>query len=216
MHHSAKGAQEGVQHERPRAPVLAPVGSPVVGMGRHRPEPLYACHRRAERLVMRRLRVLVLVLAEHPRGPRILMVKDLSTGGWSLPGAEVPEGEAIPDTGARVLERQTGLALRLARVLAFDQSPGGTFARKPETLTVVLDGGLIGEERARTLAQLPSKVGTLLPMRWVKLAEVETEPGHLKHALVASARGLHVSPRERAEFPSVRKPSTTDARKVLR
>ncbi|MDN0199718.1 NUDIX domain-containing protein [Streptomyces sp. S.PNR 29] len=138
---------------------------------------------------MRRLRVLVLVLAEHPKGPRVLMVKDLSTGAWSLPGAEVPEGEAIPDVGARVLERQTGLALRLARVLALDHSPGGTFASEPDTLTVVMDGGFVGQDRARTLARLPSRVGALLPMRWATLTEAETEPGHVRHAVVASAQG---------------------------
>ncbi|WP_282699471.1 NUDIX domain-containing protein [Streptomyces sp. CC219B] len=139
---------------------------------------------------MRRLRVLVLVLAEHPKGPRVLMVKDLSNGAWSLPGAEVPEGEAIPDVGVRVLERQTGLALRLARVLAVDHAPGGTFASEPDTLTVVMDGGFVGQDRARTLTHLPSQVGTLLPMRWATLAEVETEPGYVRHALVASARGV--------------------------
>ncbi|MFD7246489.1 NUDIX hydrolase [Streptomyces massasporeus] len=117
------------------------------------------------------------------------MVKDLSTGAWTLPGAEVPEGDAIPDVGARVLERQTGLALRLARVLALDHSPGGTFASEPDTLTVVMDGGFVGQDRARTLARLPSHVATLLPMRWATLAETETEPGYVRHAVVASAQG---------------------------
>ncbi|MGW3725385.1 hypothetical protein [Streptomyces sp. NPDC000851] len=138
---------------------------------------------------MRRLRVLVLVLAEHPSGPRVLMVKDLATGEWCLPGTEAPESAAIPEVGARALERQTGLALRLARVLAVDHSPGGTFASEPDTLTVVMDGGFVGQGRARTLARLPSHVGTLLPMRWATLAEVGTEPGYVRHAVVASAQG---------------------------
>ena len=137
---------------------------------------------------MRRLRVLVLVLAEHPSGPRVLMVKDLATGEWCLPGTEAPEGAAIPEVGARALERQTGLALRLARVLAVDHSPGGTFASEPDTLTVVMDGGFVGQDRARVLARLPSEVGTLLPMRWATLAEVES--GCVRHAVVASAKGL--------------------------
>jgi hypothetical protein len=118
------------------------------------------------------------------------MVKDLCTGAWSLPGAEVPEGEAIPATGARVLERQTGLELRLARVLAFDHSPGGTFACEPDTLAVVMDGGFVGRDRARTLARPPPHMGTLLPMRWVTLAEVEAEPGYVRHAVVASTQGM--------------------------
>lgn len=40
------------------------------------------------------------------------------------------------------------------------------------------------------LARLPSHVGTLLPMRWVTLAEVEAEPGYVRHAVVASAQGM--------------------------
>ncbi|GAA3234656.1 hypothetical protein GCM10020256_51840 [Streptomyces thermocoprophilus] len=54
---------------------------------------------------MRRLRVLVPVLAEHPSGPRVLMVRDLVTGEWCLPGTEAPEGAALSEVGARALER---------------------------------------------------------------------------------------------------------------
>lgn len=47
-----------------------------------------------------------------------------------------------------------------------------------------------GRDRALTLARLPSHVGTLLPMRWVTLAEVEAEPGYVRHGVVASAQGM--------------------------
>ncbi|MCI0386625.1 hypothetical protein [Streptomyces sp. CNQ085] len=138
---------------------------------------------------MRRIRVSVLVLCEGADTPRVLTVRHPSTGTWSLPGAEVSEGEAIPDAGALALARQTGLVLRLARVLALDHAPGGRSGGEPDTLHVVLDGGVVREERARMLVRLPSRTRTLPPVRWASPAEMGEWPGCFGHALAASARG---------------------------
>ncbi|WP_409472131.1 NUDIX domain-containing protein [Streptomyces sp. HC307] len=140
---------------------------------------------------MRRLIVRLLVATDGrqdgKRVPLVLLVKDLVTASWDLPGGEVPEGEALPDAAARLLEQQTGLALPLARALTFDQTWGGTFSGTGETLTVVLDAGHVGKERARTLAALPDQVGTMPPVKWAPLSE--SLPPHLQHAVVFAARG---------------------------
>ncbi|WP_411079026.1 hypothetical protein [Streptomyces sp. cmx-18-6] len=89
--------------------------------------------------------------------------------------------------GSRLLELQAGAVLELARLLAFDQSPG-------DVLTAVLDGGFMGPEKSRVHMRLSRRVGTLLPMKWVTMAGLKGEPGYVHHAVVSRLMGNLTAP----------------------
>ncbi|MGW5676274.1 hypothetical protein ACWEV4_14555 [Streptomyces sp. NPDC003860] len=128
---------------------------------------------------MRQLRVLVLVRCETPHGMCVLTVKDPGSGAWVVPGLIAPEGRALPDVAAEVLERQAGLVMPLARLLAFDHAPGGHDGG-PETLTVVMDGGFVRGDRADFVVKVSDTVGALPLARWSPLRDVESQV--IRHA----------------------------------
>lgn len=78
---------------------------------------------------------------------RILLVKPVYKGGWSLPGG-VAEADESPKTACiREIQEELGLALPIGRMLVVDyNTPHG---EKTESLMFIFDGGIISDDGIR-------------------------------------------------------------------
>jgi ADP-ribose pyrophosphatase YjhB (NUDIX family) len=74
-----------------------------------------------------------------PKGDRILLVRWRSKGGfWSLPGGTVEQGESIEHAAAREVREETGLEVRIRRVI-------GVYSKPAEgSVAITLEGDIIG------------------------------------------------------------------------
>jgi ADP-ribose pyrophosphatase YjhB (NUDIX family) len=72
---------------------------------------------------------------------RILLVKPVYKGGWSLPGGVVEADESPKTACIREIEEELGLALPIGRMLVVDfNTPHG---EKTESLMFIFDGGVL-------------------------------------------------------------------------
>jgi ADP-ribose pyrophosphatase YjhB (NUDIX family) len=103
------------------------------------------------------------VLATDEAG-RILVVKTTYLGpGWMLPGGRVERGETPHGAAARETQEETGLEVRVDRLLLVD-------ARKDGDVSFVFAGRVTGGEMDPQLGEI-SEVG------WLERAEIaETSP----------------------------------------
>ncbi|MEV0776311.1 NUDIX domain-containing protein [Streptomyces sp. NPDC050428] len=82
--------------------------------------------------------------------------------GWRLPGGTVRERELVTDAAARGLREETGIRRCPRRIVALDQVPG-----QPESLAVVLDGGLLTGTPADIVHVPENSAGPLPACMWV-------------------------------------------------
>lgn len=74
---------------------------------------------------------------------RILLVKPVYKGGWSIPGGVVEADESPKRACIREIQEELGLAQPIGRMLVVDyNTPHG---QKTESLMFIFDGGYIGE-----------------------------------------------------------------------
>lgn len=82
-------------------------------------------------------------LIRDERG-RILLVKPVYKGGWSLPGGVVEADESPKTACIREIREELGLDQPIGRMLVADyNTPRG---EKTESLMFIYDGGVVGEE----------------------------------------------------------------------
>jgi ADP-ribose pyrophosphatase YjhB (NUDIX family) len=75
---------------------------------------------------------------------RILLVRPVYKGGWSLPGGVVEADESPKTACIREIQEELGLDLPIGRLLVVDyNSPNG---EKTESLMFIYDGGVVGRE----------------------------------------------------------------------
>ena len=74
---------------------------------------------------------------------KILLVKPVYKGGWSIPGGVVEADESPKNACIREIREELGLALAIDRLLVVDyNSPHG---EKTESLMFIFDGGVLSE-----------------------------------------------------------------------
>ena len=74
---------------------------------------------------------------------KILLVKPVYKGGWSIPGGVVEADESPKNACIREIREELGLALAVDRLLVVDyNSPHG---EKTESLMFIFDGGVLSE-----------------------------------------------------------------------
>ncbi|MCK4470623.1 MAG: NUDIX hydrolase [Anaerolineae bacterium] len=128
-------------------------------------------------------RVVVIALVFIQQGDTILLVKqDYGPQYWSLPGGVMEPGESIGQTAIREVKEETGLDVRLRRVVGLYSKPS------EEALAVCFEGEVIGgtlqadneisECRYFPYGCLPEVAREHLPQR------IEDFRGEFPHAVV--------------------------------
>src|SRR5205823_54889 len=78
------------------------------------------------------------------RGPaaEVLLVKRTSPCAWELPGGNVDPGEPVKDAAVREVREETGLVVRVERLLGWYERTGFRPHRSPVYVCVPLSGAL--------------------------------------------------------------------------
>jgi 8-oxo-dGTP diphosphatase len=89
----------------------------------------------------------IIELADRPGRPIVLIARRHAPLGWAIPGGFVEVGEAAEDAAVREAREETGLAVRLLRLLGCYSDPG----RDPRghTASVVYVAEATGEPRGQ-------------------------------------------------------------------
>jgi len=102
---------------------------------------------------------------------RILVVRTTYLGpGWSLPGGRVERGETPHAAAIRETREETGIEVRLDRLVLVD-------AFRPETVSFIFTAAAVGGE-------LEPQFGEIAEAGWLDRAELERTSGPL-HRLLA-------------------------------
>ena len=72
---------------------------------------------------------------------RILLVKPVYKGGWSLPGGVVEADESPKTACIREIREELGLDQAIGRMLVVDYTP--SYGEKTESLMFIYDGGVV-------------------------------------------------------------------------
>lgn len=74
---------------------------------------------------------------------KVLMVKPVYKGGWSIPGGVVEADEAPKTACIREIHEELGLVLQIGRLLVVDYN--APLGEKTESLMFIFDGGYLNE-----------------------------------------------------------------------
>jgi len=87
---------------------------------------------------------------------RILLVKPVYKGGWSLPGGVVEADESPKTACTREIREELGLAQPIGRMLVVDyNAPHG---EKTESLMFIFDGGVLSDDEIQMIKLQPEEL----------------------------------------------------------
>ncbi|MFD9793398.1 hypothetical protein ACFWXK_20895 [Streptomyces sp. NPDC059070] len=130
------------------------------------------------------VRVEVLVAQRDPSNEEVTVLQIEDDGAWRLPGTIVSSWTDVPNAARLALAAETGLDLRLARILALDE------ATEPGHLVIIMDGGFVGPDRATLIGVMSGKVASLPNSRWASFDDLKDSPRRIGYAVAASYNDL--------------------------
>ncbi|MEW6387403.1 MAG: NUDIX domain-containing protein [Thermodesulfobacteriota bacterium] len=106
-----------------------------------------------------RVKVGVGVFVKDPRG-RILLERRSDSGMWGLPGGGIEPGESITRTALREVKEETGLEVRLTRLVGVYSEPGERIVTYPDNgdvrhlVDIILEAEIVSGELALSAESL--------------------------------------------------------------
>ncbi|MGH2350168.1 MAG: NUDIX domain-containing protein [Chloroflexota bacterium] len=141
------------------------------------------------------------ILRQAPLTPHVLLVKRTSPRAWELPGGYTDPGEAPPDTLIREVREETGLDVRIDRLVGWYRRTGFRPHRSPVYACTPVGGGVRKSHEAVDIGYFPLDRLPLGLFPWYRevirdAAAGQTHPHerrqHLGLAAVAASTAIHL------------------------
>jgi 8-oxo-dGTP pyrophosphatase MutT (NUDIX family) len=171
-------ARDRVQAALPELPGLEPDGGPIIPQA--------------------------VVIRHTSRGQEVLLVKRTSPRAWELPGGYIDEGEAVPAAALREVREETGLEVRLERLVGWYRRTGFRPHRSPVFACTPVGGEVRLSSEAVAIGYFPV---TRLPLGlfpWYREVIRDAVAGvshgtervqHLGATMVAASTAIHLGER---------------------
>ncbi|GAB4581544.1 MAG: NUDIX domain-containing protein [Anaerolineales bacterium] len=116
---------------------------------------------------------------------RILLTRRTDNGRWCLPGGHVDPGESVAEATAREVLEETGLVIRLGRLIGVYSSPNYLVVykdgNKAQFVSTCMAGEVIGGEMG--LSNETTEVGFFAPSELAGMDIMETHVIRIEDAL---------------------------------
>lgn len=116
---------------------------------------------------------------------RILLTRRTDNGRWCLPGGHIDPGESVAEATAREVLEETGLIIRLGRLIGVYSSPNFLVTykdgNKAQFVSTCMAGEVIGGEMG--LSDETTEVGFFEPSELAEMDIMETHVIRIEDAL---------------------------------